>query len=96
MAKYIVCPGCGGEGKTVNPNVDAHGLSADDFRDDPDFAADYFSGLYDVACGACGGLRVITPQRQKELRQNAEDRRLAAREDGDFAAYQVAGDYRFG
>jgi DNA-directed RNA polymerase subunit RPC12/RpoP len=94
--KYMVCPVCGGEGKTINPNIDAHGLTAEDFRDDPDFAEDYRSGLYDVTCGACCGKRVITKARHKQLQQNAENRRLAAREDGDWEAYQVAGDYRFG
>jgi len=96
MAKYIVCPTCEGEGKTVNPNIDAHGLSAEDFREDPDFAEDYLSGLYDVTCRACHGKRVVTKARLRELRQHADDRRLATREDGDYEGYQVASDWRFG
>jgi hypothetical protein len=93
---WIVCPVCEGEGKTVNPNIDCNGLTAEDFRDDPDFAEDYMNGMYDVSCGACNGLRVVTKARIRELEQNAEDRRLAAREDGNWEAYQGAGDWRFG
>jgi hypothetical protein len=93
---YIVCPVCEGEGTTVNPNIDCNGLSAEDFRDDPDFAEDYMSGVYDITCKACNGLRVIKPERVEELQQNAADRRLAARENGDFEAYCGANDWRFG
>lgn len=94
--KYRVCPTCEGTGTTVNPNVDAHGLTAEDFYDDPDFAEDYRSGIYDIPCNACRGLRVVTAERLRELADNAAARRLAAREDGDFEAYTIAGDWRFG
>jgi hypothetical protein len=93
---WIVCPVCNGEGKTVNPNIDAHGLTADDFREDPDFAEDYRNGIYDIICAACHGNRVVKKQRIEELQQNAEDRRLAARENGDYESYSVAGDWRYG
>jgi hypothetical protein len=94
--KYILCPVCEGEGKTVNPNIDAHGLTAEDFRDDPDFTEDYMSGVYDIQCAACHGERVVTKERIKELEQAAEDRALAARENGDYESYSVAHDWRFG
>lgn len=58
-AKYEVCGTCGGEGKHVNPGVDSHGISPDEFREDPDFAEDYFGGVYDVTCGTCRGKRVV-------------------------------------
>lgn len=96
MAKWIVCPVCDGEGKTVNPDIDSNGLTAEDFRDDPDFAEDYMSGAYDIQCRACKGLRVVEPKRMDELQRNAEDRRLAARENGDWESYQGAGDFRYG
>lgn len=95
-AKYQVCPVCNGEGKTVNPSIDAHGLTAEDFYEDPDFAEDYKSGVYDIVCNGCHGQRVVTQQRIKELQQNAEDRRLAARENGDWESYSTAHDWRFG
>jgi hypothetical protein len=94
--KWIVCPVCDGEGKTVNPAIDCQGLTAEDFAEDPDFAEDYRSGAYDVRCGGCGGQRVVTEERVRELGRRAEDRRLAAREDGDWEAFCGAGDYRWG
>jgi hypothetical protein len=93
---WILCPVCNGEGTTVNPNIDAHGLTREDFNEDPDFAEDYMSGVYDITCAACSGKRVVKQERINELDQNAEDRRLAARENGDFEAYSVANDRRFG
>jgi hypothetical protein len=93
---WILCPVCEGEGKTVNPNIDDNGLTREDFDEDPDFAQDYINGVYDITCNACGGMRVVKPSRIKELQQNAEDRRLAARENGDWDSYCGAGDWRHG
>lgn len=93
---WIVCPVCDGEGTTVNPNIDAHGLTREDFAEDPDFAEDYSSGVYDITCAGCNGMRVVKKARIQELEQNAEDRRLAARENGDFESFNIAGDWRYG
>jgi hypothetical protein len=93
---WMLCPVCNGEGTTVNPNIDANGLTEEDFREDYEFAHNYMNGLYDITCAACNGLRVVKAERLVELAQNAEDRRLAARENGDYEAYSVAGDWRFG
>lgn len=57
-AKYEVCSLCYGRGKHVNPSIDAHGISREEFSEDPDFAGDYFSGLYDETCYRCCGSRV--------------------------------------
>lgn len=57
--KFDVCPLCDGRGSHVNPSIDAHGLSAEDFAEDPDFADDYFRGAYDQPCNECGGQRVV-------------------------------------
>lgn len=94
--KWTVCPVCDGEGKTVNPAIDSHGLTAEDFNEDPDFSEDYKSGLYDITCRGCDGQRVVEKTRIKELQQNSEDRALAAREDGDYEAYQGSRDWRWG
>jgi hypothetical protein len=98
MAKkeWILCPVCRGEGKTVNPNIDAHGLTREDFAEDPDFAEGYWSGMYDITCRGCNGQRVVQPERLEELAHNAEDRALCAREDGDYESYSVAHDWRYG
>lgn len=58
-AKRIVCPRCDGTGKHVNPNIDGHGLSVEDFAEDPDFAESYFSGVYNVRCETCNGNNVF-------------------------------------
>lgn len=57
--RWEVCDLCRGEGRHVDPSIDASGISAEDFRDDPDFREDYLSGAYDVPCNQCGGKRVI-------------------------------------
>ena len=57
--KWVVCPTCEGHGKHVNPSIDAHGLTQNDFDEDPEFAREYFSGAYDVTCYECKGKRVV-------------------------------------
>lgn len=54
-----VCPTCHGKGTHVNPSIDSHGLTAEDFAEDPDFADDYLGGRYDVECFHCGGARIV-------------------------------------
>lgn len=85
-SRYMICPICKGEGHYVNPNIDSNGLSAEDFADDPDFAADYMAGAYDVTCSTCNGrgsiLRSEWNSTKSKLAQAAADRRLAAMEDG--------------
>jgi hypothetical protein len=58
-AHYEVCERCRGTGVHVNPSIDGHGLSQEDFDNDPDFKEAYFSGAYDVTCYECKGLRVV-------------------------------------
>lgn len=87
-AKYEVCSRCKGLGKHVNPNIDGNGLTREDFDNDPDFEEAYFSGVYDVQCDCCKGLRVTlefdedraTP-RQKTKYNMIEDREDEARRD---------------
>lgn len=55
-----MCGTCGGKGNHVNPSIDAHGLSREDFDEDPGFEEDYFQGVYDVSCYECGG-RTTSP-----------------------------------
>lgn len=58
QTKFEVCSQCEGSGVVVNPNIDCCGLTEEDFYEDPDFAEDYLSGRFDVACPRCDGLRV--------------------------------------
>lgn len=73
-SKFDVCPVCRGEGKHVNPAIDAGGLTAEDFHDDPDFAECYFGGTYDVTCNRCNGRRVVRVPDYEAMTD--EDRRL--------------------
>ena len=57
--RFEVCARCEGRGKHVNPAVDGHGISQEEFEQDPDFEENYFAGVYDVTCEECDGLRVI-------------------------------------
>jgi RecJ-like exonuclease len=59
MVKLKICPRCEGRGKHTNPNIDGHGLSREDFDNDPQFEEDYFAGVYDVKCHKCKGEKVI-------------------------------------
>lgn len=53
--KLEVCSLCHGTGRHVNPSIDAHGISGEEFYDDPEFAEEYMAGTYDVACYRCHG-----------------------------------------
>jgi hypothetical protein len=57
---------------------------------------DYMSGVYDQECRACGGTGKMKESQIEKLREAADDRRLAALENGDWEAYQSANDYRYG
>lgn len=57
--EFEVCWQCSGSGTHVDPAIDGHGLTHDDFADDPDFAEAYFNGAYDVQCYECGGRNVV-------------------------------------
>lgn len=57
--KFHVCETCKGKGTQVNPAIDGHGLTQEDFDADPEFEENYFSGLYDIACMDCEGQRVM-------------------------------------
>ena len=56
---FTVCTTCDGKGSYVNPNIDRNGIDPQDFHDDPEFSADYRSGMFDLPCAHCEGLRVI-------------------------------------
>jgi len=57
--RFEVCNRCDGKGTHVNPSIDGHGLSREDFDEDPQFEEDYFAGVYDIKCLECKGLRVV-------------------------------------
>jgi len=88
-AELEVCSLCGGKGKTVDPNIDAGGLTSDDFYDDPDFEEDYFGGTYDITCAQCEGKRVVpvvaegrlSVEQKKQYEEYAREQAEAAEEE---------------
>ena len=79
--KWEVCGTCEGKGKHVNPDIDSQGISSEDFGQDPDFAEDYFSGIYDVRCYECKGRTTsfvvdwgaLTAEQRKELESRLQE-----------------------
>jgi hypothetical protein len=57
--KFEVCETCDGRGSHVNPAIDSHGISPEEFAEDPDFEESYFRGDYDIPCNECKGRRVV-------------------------------------
>lgn len=62
-AEYVVCGCCRGKGRYVNRNIDGNGITSSEWSelcaDNEDFAENYMSGVYDVTCEECRGLRVV-------------------------------------
>jgi len=60
--RFEVCGRCNGHGTHVNPNIDGHGITMEEWWG-PDWDDEsremYMSGGYDVACHECGGTRVV-------------------------------------
>ena len=55
-AVWVICECCEGDGVTVNPSIDGHGISTqDEIWQDEEFREHYRSGWYDVECGQCYG-----------------------------------------
>lgn len=57
---FGVCPKCDGKGSYVNPSIDAHGITSDEWENewDDEGREDYLSGRYDMTCEECHGKRV--------------------------------------
>lgn len=64
---FAVCGTCDGKGSHVNPSIDAHGITGEEWERDwsPEERESYMSGGYDVACNECGGKRVV-PELDRE------------------------------
>lgn len=72
-ASWEICPECEGKGKHVNPAVDGHGITSEEFREDPDFAEMYFAGAFDIACRECKGTGKILVADYDLLPDNIRD-----------------------
>ncbi len=72
-AKYEVCGTCQGKGTHVNPAIDGHGISSEEWDNEwsEDEQEAYMKGCYDVTCHECKGTRVVLVV--DEEKANAED-----------------------
>ena len=91
---WIICPACEGDGSHVNPNIDAGGIPAQQFAEDPQFAEEYFGGLYDVACQVCNQSGKIRQSQVEQLEEAAQDRNMRMHESGQYDPGIT--DYRYG
>jgi len=59
--KYEVCSTCDGKGSHVNPSIDSHGITSDEWQNDwsHEEQEEYMLGGYDVSCYECSGKRVV-------------------------------------
>jgi hypothetical protein len=89
--RWVVCPVCDGKGSHVNPAIDCHGISAEEFAEDPDFAESYAAGEYDQTCNKCQGrttvravdLDALTPEERAAYQRQQRD-------DADYEAMRRA------
>ncbi len=68
------CYTCSGKGTHVNPSIDAGGLGREDFDEDPGFEEDYFSGVHDVTCYECRGVKKVLTVDYAKLNDAAKKR----------------------
>ena len=72
--KWTICPDCNGHGKS---SAYLGAFTAEDMRDDPDFAEEYMAGGYDRHCETCNGSGKVA---EVDLRQMTKAQRKAYRE----------------
>lgn len=54
--QWEICSQCTGSGRTVNPSIDAGGITEDDWYDwDEEEIDAYFAGRHDIDCSLCNG-----------------------------------------
>lgn len=87
--KFEVCGTCEGKGSHVNPSIDSHGITQDEWAEwDDEEREGYFSGMYDVTCYECDGERVVpcpdysrmTTELREKISEHISGLRQSARE----------------
>jgi hypothetical protein len=92
-----VCETCDGRGEYVNPAIDAHGITREDFDADPDFEEAYFSRQYNEVCETCDGRRVelvvspLVPDEQAERFYRIADGEYAEWRDDQYTRWAESG-----
>ena len=93
---WAICDLCSGDGRVVNPSIDAGGLSEDNM-DDFDFMEAYRDGMYDIACPHCSGsgkVREIDRNRSdfaEKIAEYDEDMTMEAELDAESRAERMMG-----
>jgi hypothetical protein len=66
--KFEVCLLCNGSGSHVDPGIDSHGITEEEWDRDwsHEDRENYHSGLYNVTCYECGGANVV-PEIDKDF-----------------------------
>jgi len=82
--RFEVCGTCDGRGEYVNPSIDSHGIGREEMDElGEEFMDDYRSGMYNITCATCKGVRVVPvptdPQVLAELREYQDDAASDAR-----------------
>ena len=82
--KFEVCATCDGRGEYVNPSIDSHGIGREEMDElGPEFMDDYRSGMYNITCATCDGVRVVPvptdSQVLAELQESQENAAMWAR-----------------
>lgn len=91
-AHFVVCECCSGTGSCVNPSIDSHGISSDEFDEDPDFREQYFSGGFDITCPHCKGLRVVLrPSTEEGIKSYEESEKSQRAYAAEIAAERAMG-----
>ena len=91
-SERIVCPTCNGGG---TQDIFENGVPSRYFEEDPDFADDYRSGMYDKLCEECKGRNVVDVIDYKQL--DAETLRKVEWHEEQQAMYEaeVAAERRY-
>jgi hypothetical protein len=68
--QFVVCFVCYGKGNHVNPSVDSHGITGEEFENEWSWEERelYMNGGYNVTCYLCNGKRVVP-----ELNENVPE-----------------------
>lgn len=90
-AVLVVCQTCEGKGKHVNPSIDAHGITSDEWDQwSHEEQQEYRDGTYDVSCYGCGGLRVVPIIREDGLSaEQQEHLKMVRKSERDEAEYRA-------
>lgn len=74
-ARKEICHRCDGEGQHTNPNVDGHGITAEEWHNEwnEDEREGYMNGRYDVVCEECKGNKIVMVIDEEAIQSNGTE-----------------------